>query len=185
VVGIVGFVDFFLFLFALIVVVIGAIMDGVRGIGFGTIAWASFMASLEYGTPTDSRIAYMSILVWFLAAGDLFICEVFSKKHLDLRSFMIFSCVPPVVLLLLLNEHVELGILGLLILMLLNDDSIAKRLPQKFFNYKTVRTALALQVIILGLFTRSIYVIPYALLLWWWYKLTVGRYKAARTLQEG
>ena len=86
---------------------------------------------------------------------------------------MVFSYVPPVVLLFLLNGHVYLGILGLVVLMVLNDDSIAKKLPSGSFGRNTVLALLIFQIVLVGLLTRSPYVVPYALVLWGWYKLEV------------
>jgi len=169
-----GILNLALFLFAFVIVGIGVILSGIRGVVITLILWMSFILSLKRGNPVDVKVGYMSIMVWMLAMGDVFIRRLFSaEKQLDLRGFLVFSYLPPVVLLLLLNDHESLGVIGLFVLMILNDDSLAKALPQGLFSENTVKTLLILQVVVIGLSTRSPYVLSYGVVLWWWYKLTV------------
>ncbi|WP_048150325.1 hypothetical protein [Thermococcus sp. AM4] len=165
-----------IFLFVLVIVGLGVILSGIMGLALTLIAWSSFILSLRYGTPIDIKVGYMSVLAWALAMGDVFIRRVFpTKKQLDLRGFLVFSYLPPVVLLLLLNGHESLGVVGLFVLMILNDDSMAKALPQSLFSENTVKILLILQVVVIGLSTLSPYLLSYVVILWWWYKLTVEK----------
>ena len=107
--------------------------------------------------------------------GGVLVCRMSGRREPDLREFLVFSYVPPVVLLLLLNGHVYLGILALVVLMVINDDSISKKLPSGLFGRNTVLALLIFQIVLVGLLTRSPYVIPYAFILWGWYKLEVGK----------
>ena len=168
-----GVLDLFLFLFAFAIVGAGVISSRILGLALTLVSWSSFALSLKYGGSVDVRVGYMSILAWMLAMGGVLVCRMSGRKQPDLREFLVFSYVPPVVLLFLLNGHVYLGILGLVVLMILNDDSIAKKLPSSLFGRSTVLALLIFQIVLAGLLTRSPYVIPYVFILWGWYKLEV------------
>ena len=170
-----GMLDLFLFLFAFAIVGAGVISSRILGLALTLVSWSSFALSLKYGGSVDVRVGYMSILAWMLAMGGVLVCRMSGRREPDLREFLVFSYVPPVVLLLLLNGHVYLGILALVVLMVINDDSISKKLPSGLFGRNTVLALLIFQIVLVGLLTRSPYVIPYAFILWGWYKLEVGK----------
>jgi len=169
------FIDLFLLLFVLAVVGIGTIIEGIRGIGFGAIAWTSFIAAIKYGNQTDIRVAYMSVLLWAMASGFALWHRLFPYKPLNLASAISLSYVPPIVLLLLLNGHEYLGVTGLFVTWMLIDENISKRISPEISRNKTPEILVGIQILVIGLLTLSPYVIPYSLLLWWWYKLTVKR----------
>ncbi len=168
-------VDFLLLLFALTVVGIGAITEGIRGIGFGAIAWISFITSLKYGTQMDIRVAYMSIMLWMIASGFALWHRLFPGKTLNLASALFLSYLPPVgVFFVMSNNKLAqyTGLLYILLIPVLPYKRISRSFSPNNWN-RVFMLAMGLQITIVAVMTQSLYVLPYAVVLWWWYLLTV------------
>jgi len=167
--------DFFLLLFTLTILGIGTIMESVRGIGSGAIAWISLIASLKYGTQTDIRVAYMSIVLWMMASGFALWYRLFPDKTLNLASALLLSYLPPVGVFFIMSTNKlaqYVGLLYILLILVLPHKRISRNSSPNNWN-KLFILAMGLQITIVAVITQSLYILPYTVVLWWWYKLEV------------
>jgi len=176
-----------IFLLLILIFVVSFIFGGIVGGLSGVVAWLSFILALGNRT-TDIRVAYMSIILWMMALVLSLWYKLFPDKRIDSLSALLLSYLPLVGVFLISSEH-ELaqyaGLLYLLLILFLPTQRISQNFLSKSSKKTVLAFAMGVQILAVGLLTLSPYVFSYALLLWWWYKLTAGKYKAARTLQEG
>ncbi|NJE54346.1 hypothetical protein [Thermococcus sp. 21S9] len=117
----------------------------------------------------------MSIILWLMALGLALWYRLFPEKRINALSALLLSYLPPVGVFLLMSVSKPaqyLGLLYILVILALPYGRISRRFPLNDWN-KAFMLAMGLQIVIVGVVARSLYVLPYALVLWWWYTLTI------------
>ncbi len=102
--------------------------------------------------------------------------KLFPEKRINALGALLLSYLPPMGVFFVMSANKlaqYLGILYILLVLVLPSKRIFQRFSPNNWN-KVLMVALGAQILIVGILARSPYVLPYGLVLWWWYKLTTG-----------
>lgn len=168
--------DVSIFIFLTLVFVVSYFFGGVLGSISGLVAWLSFIASVEYRTYLGIQVSYMSILLWLMALGLAIWYKLFPEKRINDLSAILLSYLPLVGVFFIMSADKfaqYTGLLYILLILVLPHEKISRSFSLNNWN-KVFMLATGLQIVVVAFIIRSLYVLSYTLVLWWWYKLTVG-----------
>ncbi len=168
--------DLSIFIFLTLIFVVSYFFGGVLGSISGLVVWLSFIASLEYGAHSDIQAAYMSILLWLMALGLAIWYRLFPEKKINNLSALLLSYLPPAGVFFVMSTNKLAQYTGLLYILLILVLPY-KRISQSFSlnnRNKVFKLAMGIQILVVVVIVRSLYVLPYAVVLGWWYKITAG-----------
>jgi hypothetical protein len=170
--------DLSIFIFlTLVFVVISYFFGGVLSTISCLVAWLSFITSLEFGSYSDIQAAYMSILLWLMGLGLAIWYKLFPEKQINDLGALLLSYLPLVGVFFVMSTNKlaqYTGLLYILLILVLPYKRISQSFSPNTWN-KVFILAMGLQITIVAIITRSLYVLSYVIVLWWWYELTVRR----------